>query len=174
MKNILNIISAFILISFISTACAQEVKEEKKDIKVEEKVEVKGTVVDDGVLYGADLNKDLAVVSIADLIAKPDEYIDKTVKVSGKITDVCQGMGCWMILSDGTNSVKIMTMHKFFMPKDAEGNVMADGVFKTIEETEEHAREMLKESRNPNMKPEDIKGPQKVYIVQATGVKILK
>ena len=41
-------------------------------------------------------------VSIASLLAHPDDYAGKTVQVKGKITEVCQMMGCWMdLVGDG-------------------------------------------------------------------------
>jgi hypothetical protein len=177
MKTIISILSAFLLFSFAIVTFAQEgkdVKKEDKEVKKEEKVEVKGKVVDDGIIYGEDISSDLAEVQIADLLAKPDEYNGKNVKIIGNITDVCQSAGCWMILSDGTNTMRISTGHKFFFPKDATGKAVSQGTFKVIEETEEHAKHMNEESKNPSMKTEDIKGPQKTFVVITTGTKILK
>ncbi|RPI15156.1 MAG: DUF4920 domain-containing protein [Ignavibacteriae bacterium] len=175
MKNILSIISAFLLLSFITVSFAQDNKDEKKDEKKDEVIEVKGKQMDDGVLYGDDFSSgDIAEVTITDLLAKPDDYSGKVVKITGDITDVCQSAGCWMMLTDGTNSMRISTMHKFFFPKDAKGKVTAAGTFKVIEETEEHAKHMNEESKNPTMKTEDIKGPQKTFVLQTTGAKILK
>jgi hypothetical protein len=166
MKYITGIIASILLTGFLTISFAQENKEEK--------IEVKGVQQDDGVLYGAELNAELNEVTFADLIAKPDEYNGKVIKISGNITDVCQSAGCWMILSDGTSTMRVSTLHKFFLPKDATGKAISEGKFKVTEETEEHARMMNEESRNPTMKTEDIKGPQKVFLIQATGIKILK
>jgi hypothetical protein len=135
---------------------------------------VTGKKVDDGVVYGNDLSPDVQSILLSDLIANPENYEGKTICVSGSITDVCQGMGCWMKISDGTNEVMVQTLHKFFMPKDAAGgNAVTEGKFKMTEISEEHAKEMTKESLNPKVKPEEIKGTQKMYVIQATGVKIL-
>ena len=49
------------------------------------------------------LGKPLALkkpVAIAALLARPVSYVGKTVQVTGKITAVCQEMGCWMYLAD--------------------------------------------------------------------------
>lgn len=166
MKYITGILAVLLFIGFTAISFSQE--------KPEEKVEVKGIQHDDGMLYGAEMNAELTEVTIADLIAKPDEYNGKVVKLSGNITDVCQSAGCWMILSDGTNTMRVSTLHKFFLPKDATGKAISEGTFKVTEETEEHARMMNEESKNPTRKTEDIKEPQKVFLVQATGIKILK
>ena len=49
------------------------------------------------------LGKPLALkqpVAIAALLARPASYVGKTAQVAGKITAVCQEMGCWMYLAD--------------------------------------------------------------------------
>src|SRR5262245_40536281 len=38
--------------------------------------------------------------SIHQLLARPDDFVGKTVRVEGTIADVCQMMGCWMDLKD--------------------------------------------------------------------------
>jgi polygalacturonase len=175
MKYITGIIAAMLFTGFITVSFSQNNQDEKKDVKTEEtKIEAKGVQQDDGVLYGAELNAELKETSIADLITKPDEFTDKVIKISGDITDVCQAAGCWIVITDGTNTIRVSTRHKFFLPKDATGKTISEGTFKVVEETEEHAKEMNKESRNPTMKTEDIKGPQKVFVIQATGIKLLK
>ena len=168
MKNIIGILSALLLFSFTTITFAQP------EQKIEEKIVVKGVLQEDGVLYGAELNAELKEVAITDLLAKPEDYDGKVIKISGNITDVCQSAGCWMILSDGTNNIRVSTLHKFFLPKDATGKAISEGKFKVTEVTEEHSKAMNEESRNPTMKTEDIKGPQKVFMIQATGIKILK
>jgi len=140
----------------------------------DQNVEVKGKKVDDGMVYGNDLSSDMQAIVITDLLSKPQDYEGKTVKLNGTITDVCQTMGCWLMLSDGTSEIRVTTLHKFFMPKDcAKSKAVVDGTFKVTEISEEHAKKMNEESQNPKVKTEDIKGPQKVYTLEATGVKIL-
>ncbi|MFI5145392.1 MAG: DUF4920 domain-containing protein [Ignavibacteria bacterium] len=130
------------------------------------------TKSDYGKLFGTDLNPSAETVILADLIADPSKFEGKTINIKGDIADVCQQAGCWTYITDGTNYLLVQTLHKFFLPKDAAGKIYADGVFKQKEFTEEHAKEMLKESKNPRMKEEDIKGPQKVFVLEATGIKV--
>jgi len=155
----------FFTIIISSFAFAQETKDSST---------VNGKKVDDGVVYGNDLSSDAQSIMLSDLFANPENYEGKTISVSGSITDVCQMMGCWMKISDGTNEIMVQTLHKFFLPKDAAGGkAIAEGTFKMTEFSEEHVKMIAKESVNPNSKPEEIKGAQKVYVIQATGVKIL-
>lgn len=130
------------------------------------------STMDDGVLYGNELDPTIHNITINDLLANPTNYEGKTVNLKGDIWDVCQGMGCWTNITDGINYVLVQTLHKFFLPKDASGKISADGIFKLKEFTEEHAKEMAKESKNPKMKEEEIKGPQKVYVLEATGIRV--
>jgi hypothetical protein len=168
MKTFKSAVTIFIL-TFIFTSITFSQNDEAK-----EKAEVKGKKVDDGIVYGNDLNNDIQAVALSDLLANPQDYDGKTVKLTGTVADVCQTMGCWLMLSDGTNEIRVTTLHKFFMPKDcAKSKAVVDGTFKMTEISEEHAKKMNEESQNSKVKTEDIVGPQKVYNLEATGVKIL-
>src|SRR3954471_4251157 len=73
---------------------------------------------------------------IATLLANPEPYLGKTVQVKGKITEVCQMMGCWMALSD-VESGKIMRVKvddgDIVFPKDGAGKTaIAEGKFTRI------------------------------------------
>ena len=77
------------------------------------------------------------------------------------------------MISDGTNEVRVVTLHKFLLPKDcATNNTTVEGTFKVKEITEEQAKHYNDEAKNPKVKTEDIKGPQKVYMIEASGVLI--
>ncbi len=141
----------------------------------EEKHEVIPKELADGTLFGNDLDVAIIKVSVTDIFSNPDSYTGKTVLVEGTVSEVCQAMGCWIVITDGTNNIRVMTLHKFFMPKDL-GTVktQVQGVFDIKEITEEQAKHFAEESKNPSVKPEDIKGPQKMYRIKTTGVKVLK
>ena len=56
------------------------------------------------------------------VLTNPDEYVGKTVRVTGKVSDVCQKMGCWMVITDADQHMRITTKdHKFFVAKDGAG-----------------------------------------------------
>lgn len=57
-----------------------------------------------------------------DLLKEPVKWGDKTVRTEGKVTAVCQAMGCWMEIGDDSGQAHIkMAGHAFFIPKDASG-----------------------------------------------------
>lgn len=129
----------------------------------------------DGTLYGEDITKDSKAVQINDIITNLDTYKDKNVIVEGTVAEVCQEMGCWLVISDGTTNIRVMTLHKFFVPKDmGKVKVVAEGKFEIKEITEEQARHFNDESKDSKIKSEDIKGPQKTYRITTTGIKVLK
>lgn len=139
----------------------------------DEVYEVKPKELSDGTLYGSDLNDALQVTSMSQLFEDPSKFEKQTVKTEGTVSEVCQSMGCWIVITDGTNSLRVMTLHKFFMPKDL-GNVKAvvEGEYGVKEITEEQAKHYEKESGKKSDK--EIIGPQKMHYIKTTGVKILK
>jgi hypothetical protein len=65
-----------------------------------------------------------AVVPLADIAKDPARYTNRTVATTGKVTAVCQEMGCWMEIRDEAGQAHIrMHGHSFFVPKTASGHV---------------------------------------------------
>ncbi|MCY7360650.1 MAG: DUF4920 domain-containing protein, partial [Ignavibacteria bacterium] len=80
----------------------------------------------------------------------------------------------WMTMSDGTTKARVKTGHEFLLPKDVAGrDAIVIGTFKITEISEDDARHYNEETKNPIVKTEDITGPQKVYEIDAIGIKIL-
>ncbi len=100
----------------------------------------------------------------------------KAVAVEGVISDVCQTKGCWLIMTDGKEQLRVQCEgYSFFVPWDAKGKkIKAQGVVKTKTVDEKTAKHWAEEQSNPEVKLEDIKGEQKVYIMTASGVAIEK
>lgn len=63
--------------------------------------------------------------SIADIKANPEAFHDKTVRIEGNITQVCQTMGCWFHVADDTQQIKVdLEMHRadtYTIPKNSKG-----------------------------------------------------
>lgn len=71
------------------------------------------------------------------LLADPSAYTDQTVRVEGRVADVCQKMGCWMVLTDddGHQMRILMKDHAFSVDKagtgkscQVEGKVVAKAI----------------------------------------------
>jgi hypothetical protein len=137
-----------------------------------------------GLLSAAEikLGKPLTVkepMPIATLLAKPGDYVGKTVQVKGKITEVCQMMGCWMELVNGEGQnlrIKVNDGELEF-PKDAAGKIaIAEGQFNKLDLTKEQAIARAKEDAQEKGRKFDasqIKGPLTIYQIQGSGAVIL-
>lgn len=70
--------------------------------------------------------------SIQQILQNPGDYAGKTVQIKGKITEVCQMMGCWMALADTTDSTQSIRVQvkdgDIVFPKDSVGKIaIAEG-----------------------------------------------
>ncbi|GAB2660381.1 DUF4920 domain-containing protein [Arenimonas aestuarii] len=85
-------------------------------------------------------------VSIAEAAAKPEAYEGKPGKFSGRITEVCQKKGCWVVLEQDGHSARVMARdHGFEVPKDASGTAVAYGVLEVEPISAEHARHLVED-----------------------------
>lgn len=115
---------------------------------------------------------------LATLVAHADEYAGKTVQVKGKITAVCQMMGCWMELTnDAGQHVHIKVEDGVIVfPKDAAGKTaVAEGKFTKTELTREQAIAQAKEEAEDNGRkfdPSKVKGGMTLYQIEGTGAVI--
>ncbi len=80
-------------------------------------------------------------VAVETLLASPDDYIGKTVRIDGVITGVCKKRGCWMQVTDPDtgNGVRIKVDDGVIVfPYEAMGKkASAEGVFEAITLTPE-------------------------------------
>ena len=61
-------------------------------------------------------------------IADFDMHAEGRQKFSGRIVEVCQNKGCWVVLEDQGESVRVMMHdHKFDVPKDSSGPAVVYG-----------------------------------------------
>ena len=90
----------------------------------------------EGKTFGEGVGRGEAV-SVADLVAHPEKYVGKSVRVEGVIVDVCEMRGCWMDIAGGTKSEKVRIKVNdgvMVFPKEAKGSqAVAEGVFTKIE-----------------------------------------
>jgi hypothetical protein len=127
------------------------------------------------------LGKPLAVAEpmpLSTLVAHADDYVGKTVQVKGKITAVCQMMGCWMELTnDEGQHVRIKVEDgDIVFPKDSAGKTaIAEGKFTKTVLTREQAVAQAKEEAADNGRkfdPAKVKGGMTLYQIEGTGALI--
>jgi hypothetical protein len=107
---------------------------------------------------------------ITAVIAKPADYVGKTIRIDGVATAVCTAMGCWMAVapeadpSGQTVRLKVEDGAIVF-PVSAKGkNVSAEGVFEAVGDA--HAREAAGEHAKQDTKASTS------YQIKATGALI--
>ncbi len=67
--------------------------------------------------FGDVMPTEAEAMSLKEAIASLGEDSQATVKVMGKVTEVCQAKGCWMILVDGDTYARITFKdYGFFVP----------------------------------------------------------
>lgn len=128
----------------------------------------------EGVKYGKGVALGQAT-PIPALVEKPGDFVGKTVRVDGLVTDVCKAQGCWMILAEaeGGKGVRIKVDDGVIVfPMSAKGHrASAEGVFEVIELTPEQAAEHAKHEAEEKGKEgaASTVTPGKNYRVKATG-----
>ena len=74
------------------------------------------------------------------LLAHADQHSGHAMKFSGRITEVCQKTGCWVMLDAGGTGIRVRTKHDFFVPKDVSGSAVVYGTLEPVEVSEEQAK----------------------------------
>jgi hypothetical protein len=116
---------------------------------------------------------------ISQVSSAPETFEGKIIQVKGKVSEVCEMMGCWMVIVDpetGKNvKVKVKDGEMVF-PKDAIGKTaIAEGKFVKISLTQEQAIAQAKheaEEQGRTFDPSTITGPVVRYQIQGLGAVI--
>lgn len=125
--------------------------------------------------YGAEFSVDEVVKSTV-FLADPSPYEGQTVRVEGRVADVCQMKGCWMVLAEEDKSVRVlMKDHSFSVAKDGTGRIaQVEGFVEATEVSADFVKHLEEESENPDAMPEkDAAEGAKLYQIQATAVRFL-
>ena len=97
--------------------------------------------------FGAPLSPDLAVTAIGDIVADPDAWAGKRVRIEGRVSGVCEHMGCWLELAspdDVALRVKVDDGVIVF-PSDAVGaHAEAEGEVEILELTRDEYEDWLR------------------------------
>ena len=122
---------------------------------------------------------DAKVVKLSELFAKPADYVGKTVKVEGLITDVCAKRGCWMTIA-GDKEFQTLRFKVddgvIVIPMEAKGKkAVAEGTFTKMELSKEQALEyqkhMAEEQKRP-FDPKSVTAGMTIYQIKGIGAVI--
>jgi hypothetical protein len=146
----------------------------------------------DGDNYGDGVTID-AAVPVETLLASPDDYIGKSVRVDDVITGVCKKRGCWMQITDPDpgNGVRIkvddgvIVFPYTAMGKKASAEGVFDAVTLTPEQVEaraaqkaaehEHAEGESCDKTDPENEGADCDAPvqeNRIFMIRGTGAVI--
>jgi hypothetical protein len=111
---------------------------------------------------------------IARLLADPGQYVGKFVQVKGTIKEVCQNMGCWMILTDGAKAIRIKVRDgDIVFPKDSVGKTaLAEGKFLKLELNRDQAVTRARHEADEagrEFDPNSVTSGVTIFQIQATG-----
>jgi hypothetical protein len=158
---------AWLLVSLLvgcggtDTTPAQESSEVAENASKAE-VEVAGEVAaaEDGAKTEWDafgtLSETGEVMSAAALLDDPAPHVGKTLAVEGRVADVCQKAGCWMVVTDGDRNMRVrMKDHGFAVAKDGTGrDCRVHGEVVEIEVDPATVAHFKSESAKPEEMPE--------------------
>ena len=106
----------------------------------------------------------------------PDSYVGKQIRLEGKVKDVCQKMGCWMVVSDGESSIRVTTKaHKILVAKDGAGSKchIEGEVISRTKDPERTAHFESESTKGAPIPEKEAKGDT-VYEIVATSVRFIK
>lgn len=118
--------------------------------------------------------------SIGEILADPDAYLGKTVRVEGGVLDVCPKKGCWIEIGDADNHIQLKVDDDVIVfPADAKGRVAAaQGKVEAIELTREKYLGWLAhqaEEKGEAFDAESVDlgdGPFRIIRIRGTGARI--
>ncbi len=111
-----------------------------------------------GTTYGAGVTlKDSTAVS--QILANPEAWAGKRVRVEGQVADVCQMAGCWMEVAGDQPGKKLkfkVTDGAIVFPKDSAGkHAIAEGTVRLIPLSLEQTRKVKQHEADEQGKPFD-------------------
>jgi hypothetical protein len=134
----------------------------------------------DGKTYGKPMTlKEETPISA--ILAAPEKFKGKAVRVRGMVTNVCPERGCYLNLKGDKPFTQIMFKVDdgvIVFPAEALGSeAVAEGVVGIYSFSEQEQREMCPveaKALNPKFDPAKIKGPLKVVRIDGLGAEIKK
>jgi NMD protein affecting ribosome stability and mRNA decay len=119
-------------------------------------------------------------IPVSKILEAPDRHVGKTVQVRGRVTEVCQAMGCWMSLVDPSTgqSLRIKVNDgEIEFPKDASGRTaIAEGTLRKFVLTKEQAAARARheaEEQGRKFDPSSVQAGSTVYQIQGAGAVLI-
>lgn len=91
-------------------------------------------------------------------------------KFEGRVTEVCQNRGCWLVLADGDRHARVFTGHRFFLPRDFQGEAVVFGRLGKRTLSEAFAKHLAEDGGRD---PDEVSGEQVEYRIDARSIRLL-
>ena len=142
--------------------------DDPKVIRLSEPVEV----TDTHETFGAAMPASADPVPLATLIEHHEDYIEKSVAIEARVSEVCQKKGCFIIAKDGATTVRVSFKdYGFFVPTDISGrNVTLIGTLIQVELTDEQAAHLEQDLGSADAKV----APGSQFEIVASAVRVPK
>jgi len=105
----------------------------------------------EGKVYGAGVSSS-EVVKVSEVLADPDSYLGKTVRVQGPVVGVCKHRGCWIEIASDVEQQKIQLKVEdgeiVFPPEIMGEETIVEGVLEGIPLTHDQAVAYLEHEAN--------------------------
>jgi hypothetical protein len=139
----------------------------------EEQVVPEPTKTDEYTDFGTPLTHE-TLTEAKDFLTTPQDFVGKTVRVSGTAADVCQKAGCWIVLSDGDKTMRVTSKdHGFFVDKQGAGrNCEVEGVVISRQKDASRTAHFESEAGEGAPIPENEVEGETYYEIEATGIRL--
>jgi hypothetical protein len=126
--------------------------------------------------YGEKFTLSDTPIASTELLKNPAQYDGKTIIVEGRVADVCQKAGCWLVLAEGDKSIRVRTKaHRFVVAKDGSGKTARiEGLIKSTKVDAKMVAHFESESVNKEIIPEKQAGTDIVFELIASSVAFKK
>ena len=107
---------------------------------------------------------------ISQAIGDFDAHAGKPARFSGRITQVCQAKGCWMVLEDEGRSARVMFgNHAFAIPMDSTGQAEVHGVLSRKTLTAAQAKHLQEDGKGLPVSSDEYRILADGVLLQPTG-----
>lgn len=122
--------------------------------------------------FGKGVTSKEPAIGLSQALGEMAKHQGQEIVVKAKVKQVCQAKGCWMVLQEGKDEVRI-TFHKysFFVPKSAAGKTtIAQGKIFQKEISASEARHYARDAGLHEKEVAAIQSPQSSPWFEATGL----
>lgn len=111
------------------------------------------------------------------ILADPDAFLGKTVRIEGGVLDVCPMKGCWVEVGDENEGIRVKVEDDVIVfPADSKGKIIAaEGVVEAVEMSREQYVDWLEHLAEEKGEPFDPTqadlgdGPHRMIRIRGTG-----